>query len=396
MNVLGQIGESFSRWIDSVAGNVHCLLDRWFGSHRRVQLIEVEPDTFTLHALRHDPDELKILRAKAIGRINELRARFYPSFAPGTATEAESKAEDASLPDQRIRIGQGAVTDTLSAEWLEMLHGSRAELVLRPDRFMFRPLELPKRAAEFLEGIVRAQIDRLTPWTVSEAVYSWTAPAEAANDRIQLTVAATARSVVAPYVQALADLGATSIVVSTVPQDAVGGADPLKVFEQQSRGRIEVTHIRRILMLAFAVTAAMAVVSIGVSSIAADSLDSEQQALSSRITARRAAMRLGQDGGGALRMLERRKQTTPASVIVLEALSKVLPDHTFVTELRIEGGKVQVTGLTRDAPSLIRLIEESPHFEHAAFFAPSTQSPGEPGERFHIEARIKPHFRLDT
>jgi general secretion pathway protein L len=392
MNVLGQIGESFSRWIDSVAGNVHCLLDRWFGSHRRVQLIEVEPDTFTLHALRHDPDELQILRAKAIGRINELRARFYPSFAPGTAAEAE----EASLPDQRIRIGQGAVTDTLSADWLEMLHGSRAELVLRPDRFMFRPLELPKRAAEFLEGIVRAQIDRLTPWTVSEAVYSWTPPAEAANDRIQLTVAATARSMVAPYVQALADLGAASIAVSTVPQDAVGGADPLKVFEQQSRGRIEITHIRRILMLAFAVTAAMAVVSIGVSSIAADSLDSEQQALSSRITARRAAMRLGQDGGGALRMLERRKQTTPASVIVLEALSKVLPDHTFVTELRIEGGKVQVTGLTRDAPSLIRLIEESPHFEHAAFFAPSTQSPGEPGERFHIEARIKPNFRLDT
>ena len=392
MNVLGQIGESFSRWIDSVAGNVHCLLDRWFGSHRRVQLIEVEPDTFTLHALRHDPDELQVLRAKAIGRINELRARFYPSFAPGTAAEAE----EASLPDQRIRIGQGAVTDTLSADWLEMLHGSRAELVLRPDRFMFRPLELPKRATEFLEGIVRAQIDRLTPWTVSEAVYSWTPPAEAANDRIQLTVAATARSVVAPYVQVLADLGAASIVVSTVPQDAAGGADPLKVFEQQSRGRIEITHIRRILMLAFAVTAAMAVVSIGVSSIAADSLDSEQQALSSKITARRAAMRLGQDGGGALRMLERRKQTTPASVIVLEALSKVLPDHTFVTELRIEGGKVQVTGLTRDAPSLIRLIEQSPHFEHAAFFAPSTQSPGEPGERFHIEARIKPHFRLDT
>ncbi|HEV7981702.1 MAG TPA: PilN domain-containing protein [Xanthobacteraceae bacterium] len=404
MNILGQIGESFSRWIDSVAGNVHSLLDRWFGSHRRVQLIEVEPDTFTLHALRHDPDELQILRAKAIGKVNELRARFYPSFAPGTAVEAKEakearearEAKEASLPDQRIRIGQGAVTDTLSADWLEMLHGSRAELVLRPDRFMFRPLELPKRAAEFLEGIVRAQIDRLTPWTVSEAVYSWTPPTEAANDRIQLTVAATARAVVAPYVQALADLGAASIVVSTVPQDAVGGADPLKVFEQQSRGRIEVTHIRRSLMLAFAVTAAMAVVSIGVSSIAADSLDSEQQALSSKITARRAAMRLGQDGGGALRMLERRKQTTPASVIVLEALSKVLPDHTFVTELRIEGGKVQVTGLTRDAPSLVRLIEQSPHFEHAAFFAPSTQSPGEPGERFHIEARIKPHFRLDT
>jgi general secretion pathway protein L len=356
MNRLRQIGESFSRWIDSVAENVHSLIDRWRGVQRRVQLIEQEQDTFTLHA---------------VGSTN-----------------------DASLPDQRIRIAQGAIAETLSADWLETFRGSRAELVLRPTRFMFRPLELPKRAAEFLDGIVRAQIDRLTPWTVSEAVYNWTPPIEAGNERIQLTVAATARAQVTPYVQALAALGATAIVVSTVPQEAAAGAAPLKVFEQQSRGALEITRIRRVLMLVLAAAAAMAVISIGVSSIAADSLDSEQQDLTRQISKRRAAMR--QDGGNAQRMLERRKQTTAASVIILEALSKVLPDHTFVTELRVEGGKVQVTGLTRDAPSLIRLIEQSPHFERATFFAPTTQSPGEPGERFHIEARLKPHFRLDT
>ena len=356
MNMLRQIGESFSRWIDSVAENVHSLIDRWCGVQRQVQLIEQEQDTFTLHAL--------------------------------------GPAKDASLPDQRIRIAQGAIAETLSADWLETFRGSRAELVLRPNRFMFRPLELPKRAAEFLDGIVRAQIDRLTPWTVGEAVYSWTPPIEAGNERIQLTVAATARAQVTPYVKALAALGATAIVVSTVPQEAASGAAPLKVFEQQSRGAFEITRIRRILMLVLAAAAAMAVISIGVSSIAADSLDTEQQDLTRQISKRRAAMR--QDGGNAQRMLERRKQTTAASVIILEALSKLLPDHTFVTELRVEGGKVQVTGLTRDAPSLIRLIEQAPHFERATFFAPTTQSPGEPGERFHIEARIKPHFRLDT
>ncbi len=273
------------------------------------------------------------------------------------------------------------------------LRGSRAEVVLNPGRFMFRPLELPKRASEFLDGIVRAQIDRLTPWSANEAAYTWTPPVEAANDRIQLTVAATARSQVTPYVRALAALGAASVVVSTVPQDAGVGA--LKVFEQRNGGSIEVTRIRQILMIVFLGAAALALVSSGVSSILTDSLDSEQQDLSHKITARRAAMRRNADGG-AQRILERRKQTTPASVMVLEALSKVLPDHTYVLELRIENGKVQVTGITKDAPSLIRLIEQSPHFEHAAFFAPTTQSPGEPGERFHIEARVKPHFRVDA
>jgi general secretion pathway protein L len=354
MNRLRQVSESFSRWIDAVAATVHALLNRW-SPQRVIRLTEGEQGTFALQAV--------------------------------------GDAKDLILPDQQIVIADGAMTASLSPDWMTWLRGSRAEVVLNPGRFMFRPLELPKRASEFLDGIVRAQIDRLTPWSANEAAYTWTPPVEAANDRIQLTVAATARSQVTPYVRALAALGAASVVVSTVPQDAGVGA--LKVFEQRNGGSIEVTRIRQILMIVFLGAAALALVSSGVSSILTDSLDSEQQDLSHKITARRAAMRRNADGG-AQRMLERRKQTTPASVMVLEALSKVLPDHTYVLELRIENGKVQVTGITKDAPSLIRLIEQSPHFEHAAFFAPTTQSPGEPGERFHIEARVKPHFRVDA
>jgi general secretion pathway protein L len=354
MNRLRQVSESFSRWISVVAATVHALLNRW-SPQRVVRLTEGEQGAFALQAI--------------------------------------GDAKDLILPDQQIVIADGAMAASLSADWMTWLRGSRAEVVLNPGRFMFRPLELPKRASEFLDGIVRAQIDRLTPWSANEAAYTWTPPVEAANDRIQLTVAATARSQVTPYVGALAALGAASVVVSTVPQDAGVGA--LKVFEQRNGGSIEVTRIRQILMIVFLGAAALALVSSGVSSILTDSLDSEQQDLSHKITARRAAMRRNADGG-AQRILERRKQTTPASVMVLEALSKVLPDHTYVLELRIENGKVQVTGITKDAPSLIRLIEQSPHFEHAAFFAPTTQSPGEPGERFHIEARVKPHFRVDA
>ena len=88
--------------------------------------------------------------------------------------------------------------------------------------------------------------------------------------------------------------------------------------------------------------------------------------------------------------LERRKQETAATVIVLDSLSRVLPDHTYLTELRIEGNKAQIIGISKDAPGLIKLIEQSPHFSRATFFAPTTRSPNDPGERFHIEVRVEP------
>jgi general secretion pathway protein L len=92
-----------------------------------------------------------------------------------------------------------------------------------------------------------------------------------------------------------------------------------------------------------------------------------------------------------LAALERRKYDTPSSVIVLEALSRVLPDHTYVTEMHLAGNKLQIAGITRDAPSLIPLIEQSPHFRRATFYAPTTRAPSDPGERFHIEARVEPN-----
>jgi general secretion pathway protein L len=193
-------------------------------------------------------------------------------------------------------------------------------------------------------------------------------------------------------------VGAASITGFAVYPAAGGGLANVRVFERLLSGPIgRALDLPRILRLILLSTAFAAAASLLIAAYLGNDLDSEQQQLMRRISERRAALSLSPNAGGsAFTLLAKRKQTSPSAVLVLEALSQALPDSTYITELRIEGDKVQVVGMTQDAPSLIRLMERSPQFARATFFAPTTRAQNEPGERFHIEARITPNFGSGT
>jgi len=352
--MMSELRELFAEWIAAVAAAIRAVITRMV-PQRRILLVEGEGGSFT-------------------ARVSSAR-------------------KDGFLPPASFRLVRGRPEPALSPEWQAALQGGRIEIRMGPDQVLFRAIDFPRQATDFLDGMIRAQIDRLTPWTAGEAVFGTTTPVPIANERIALTLAATSRQKIQPLTKLAADFGAASVAGLVEAPEAGGVAEPVTVFDMPltnaSGTAIDAPRLLRLTLLGAALAA---VASLAISAYAGSALDSEQEELQHRIAQRRAALRINQPGGSAEAMLAKRKQTSPSSVMVLEAISRVLPDSTYVTELRVEGDKMQVAGLTQDAPSLIRLMEQSPQFTRATFFAPTTRAQNDPGERFHIEAHITPYF----
>jgi general secretion pathway protein L len=359
MATMSELKDLFGEWIATVARAVDIIAGRFLRSRQIL--------------LREGKDDMVVAQA--------ISVRNAPA-----------------LPEVSFRLDQGRPTPPLPADWKTAFRGSRVEAMLQSDHVMFSPLDFPSQAGDFLDGMLREQVDRLTPWTVKEAIFGWSEPTNTANERIEVTFAATSKLKIQPLLQLAQALDVRSIAVFATASGSEGAPTRIKLFDESQLSAIGRTvNVPRILRAVLLSAGLAAAASLLVTAYLGSSLQSEQQELQHRISQRRAALRLDPNAGGsALSLLAKRKQTTPSSVMVLEAVSRVLPDSTYVTELRIEGDKIQVVGMTQDAPSLIRLMEQSPQFTRATFFAPTTHAQNEPGERFHIEAHITAYFGSGT
>ncbi len=125
-----------------------------------------------------------------------LREREDGTFA----ASAGASNDGVALADISFGLEAGKAPP-LPMEWKAAFSGSRVEVELQPSQIMTHRLDFPSKASDFLDGMMRSQIDRVTPWTVNDAVYGWTVPVPTENDRIEVTLAATSRLKVVPLLQ---------------------------------------------------------------------------------------------------------------------------------------------------------------------------------------------------
>ena len=365
-----QIGVIWGRWIKVLAALLFACRDVW----RAQRLLMVS----------HDADHLIVRQTKPDSNpITRLMRRNGPESTPAESVLAELPSGTQAPDDVRIAAQGGFVV-----------------LQLPTDKLVVRQMSVPARAREFLPGIVRNQIERLSPWPVEQTFYGFNAEgSEEDAATLDVRVFITSRVAVNSARDELDAIGlAPDRIVArhgdlpTAPSVALWSR-----LADVPHETVERTH--RQIGLAIV---AIFLLSVGLSvwaffSAASLRAESEEFAARSRTLQRQLQGSRTPQAFASLPPAERAwawKESMPSTVIVLEALSRALPDTAYLTELHLDNTTLRMIGLASDAPSLIAPLQRSGHLTDVHFFAPTTRGPDGSLFRFHIEAQVVPRLEV--
>jgi general secretion pathway protein L len=294
----------------------------------------------------------------------------------------------------RLKIVQkGDDSQLQPPEAAKQLSERDVDLVMPPDELLIRTLDpLPAESRQYVDGIVRHQLERFVPWRSDNVLYSYEiAPVSAEDERLVVRVAATARTLHAPLMAAVGALGPRKLRLLYRGAGQAGGdiAIPLE------RGDSASAQLRQLRNAVMGTVAALLLLSAAAFGYLAYSWNDATSALEVADKTD-ADLRKQMGGRGAqetpatrdLRAILARKQAQPLAVMALESLSKALPDDTWLTELQIADGQLRVSGTSQSVAELVPSVQKSPIFADATFFSPTTRLANNEGDRFHLQVRL--------
>lgn len=292
-----------------------------------------------------------------------------------------------------------AVVDPAAAPVLQRIRRSRLPVVLRLPAAMGLVCQdaLPASAERELAAIMANKIDLLTPWSADQ-VHADQRIDRRDNGQLAVSLVVAPRAAVAEARRRLAALGLEPRGVDLVEDDP--WALPTVDLAHGLLGARRGTRWLGLVAVALLLPALLTALGLGQQILARKALIAERQqqvdALEQRLAdlpelrASLEALR------GETRFVAERQRETPSPLIVLEALSELLPDSVWLSDLTIEGGSVTINGFADDAAAVLGLVEGSPFFAGAEFRAPSTRErvplpDGSEREvnRFSVAARIE-------
>lgn len=302
--------------------------------------------------------------------------------------------------DNLVEIGRLSLTGTGDGEQRSILRELLAEagakarhvtLLLPRGRSLRKLLSLPAPAEENLHQVLSFEMDRQTPFRAEEVYFDHKVRARRKDTgRIDLELVVLPRAIVDAAVEKVRRLGLTPDIVGVAGHDH---QDPsafnllpeahAAVGRKRSRQIAFVLGLVALALLAAAIQVPLERQRTLANALAAQTVKAREEAEIARQLREQIDQALEQG-----RQIVLKKMQRPSIVHVLDEITRLLNDETWLIRMRLQEDEVQIFGYSNAASMLIGAIEESPLFADAQFRAPVTRDPRVDAERFHMAFRI--------
>jgi general secretion pathway protein L len=261
-------------------------------------------------------------------------------------------------------------------------------------RVLERHLMLPPLAPADLAQAVQLEVASASPFGVAQTVSGHTA-ALPRDGVCRVDVAMTSRQQVEQTLQEAVASAELRPEVWVLPADTPAGAALRPVVLQGFGEPVRQRAARRglalrlaLLALALALLGALAVTPTALlrlrSQQATRAFDAIQRQAAPQIAQREALMQRVE----RLRAIGQMMDSQIALGPVLDMLTRAIPDGAWITQLRLEGGKLVLNGNADDAAALVQLLAAQPGVRDVRLASPATRAYGASKETFIIEMNL--------
>jgi general secretion pathway protein L len=338
----------------------------------------------------------------------ELRSLSVTSENGLVVVRQADSGRDAMLQDTR-RAGNAVIATLrpgaeVSPEVSRAVHDSLVVLEFPADKVVVRHITVPEQARKFLSGVIRNQIERLSPWPVNGVVYGFSTEAGAADAAVvEVRILMAARTDIDAARRDLAALGLpVDRIVARGPDSNAAGetADSVILWSRLADTSPErIGGLVRTIGIGIAASVAVSLLLSAWALMSSISIRSESEDIAAQAKVLQRQVQTGRSASTIASMpaAERAwllKETSISSVILIEALSRALPEAAYVNEIRLDKESLRITGLADDAPALLAPLERSEHLTDVHFFAPTARGPDGKLFRFSVEAHVEPRIKI--
>lgn len=264
-------------------------------------------------------------------------------------------------------------------------------LLMPESKVLTRSLTLPLAAEENLREVLGFEMDQHTPFQATRVYYdSIVTKRDVERQELRVDLVYSPRSDVDTLLEAISKYDLNVDVVTSRDRDG-SNLSAINLLPQELR-RSRRVGIHRVNVALAALCTLLLAVAIVLPIVQKNQalvlLDEQVKAAAAEARDGNELRRDLEKMADASRFLFEKKRSELMAVQLVDEVSKILPDHTWVTRLDISTTEMQIQGQSEASASLIALIEASPLFENVSFRSPVVQVPGTDEDRFHLSADV--------